>query len=305
MMVEQALLTSDGEEVRVTLSMRDKNGEALAVSGSITGQVLGATGAVECTATAPVEENVVRMDMQKRVFADLEMKCPPAGKNRKMRLAFTPNSGGPLEVTVTLDEDAARLEALSKAEPKKPEPVAAPAVVDEAPEPWAPDSDAPPATLDMHDEEAMTITRNLKRAEELMKSGKDPVNPCQAVMVLNQLHRDAEREVEIRRVCVKEAVAFWVPRLVKQLQVKKNSKQLNEALCTKAQAMIARVEASDQLALSATVKPFCGAVEKRCTVDTEMGEVSGVEGGLPCAAAELLANELKAKGIDAKVQPAK
>ncbi|MBL8934176.1 MAG: hypothetical protein JNM69_06475 [Archangium sp.] len=111
-MVEKASLT--GDAIHVVLSMRDKNGEALAVSGAMTGQVVDAMGAVQCTGSAAVEEKVVRVHPEKLVVADLQVKCPPAEHNRKVRLSFTPESGGPLEVTVTLDEEAARHAADTK-----------------------------------------------------------------------------------------------------------------------------------------------------------------------------------------------
>ncbi|MBM4782175.1 MAG: hypothetical protein GQE15_31235 [Archangiaceae bacterium] len=119
-MVEKATLS--GDAIHVVLSMRDKNGEALAVSGTMTGQVVDAMGAVQCTGSAAVEENVVRLHPEKLVVVELPVKCPPAERNRKVRLAFTPESGRPLEVMVTLDEEAARRANEPKATDAKVQP---------------------------------------------------------------------------------------------------------------------------------------------------------------------------------------
>jgi hypothetical protein len=41
--------------------------------------------------------------------------------------------------------------------------------------------------------------------------------------------------------------------------------------------------------------------DAKCTVDTEMGDVSGAEGAIPCAEAKALVEKLRAKGISARV----
>ena len=62
---------------------------------------------------------------------------------------------------------------------------------------------------------------------------------------------------------------------------------------------LARTAGFDRVALSVGAKP-----EGRCIIDSPEGEVSDVEGGLPCAEAKALAEKLKAAGIDARVVPA-